>query len=308
MPALLVLLLRVRESAALSRAVPVFSRTATVCVLTLVATGVLQTWRQVGSADALTSTAYGGWLIVKLALVAGILALGALARWWAAPHLLATLKTDRRPKGRRATSVSTSRQPAAVTAAGTGPFGRLVAIETSLGAVVLAVTATLVSTQPAEAAHRSKQAAASAEATPLMLVASAIETTVGFRLAALTPNQEPSAFVTPLVVPPGPAQGRGFVEAVISPAFGGLPNELHISVTDDLGKPYEIAVAAIDLRAVGGTERSSRYGLRSTGQGHFAAAFTVPSAGKWQLGISVRDAAGMEALILVPFEASPSII
>ncbi|WP_019873151.1 hypothetical protein [Sporichthya polymorpha] len=112
--------------------------------------------------------------------------------------------------------------------------------------------------------------------------------------------------MTTLVIPPGPAKGRGFVEAVISPAFGGLPNELHISVTDDGGKPYEIAVATVDLRAVGGPERSPRCGLRSTGEGHFAAAFTVPSAGKWQLGITVRDSDGTEALVLVPFDAGMS--
>lgn len=299
MPALLVLVLKVRDGQALARAVPAFSRTAAVCVTALVLTGVVQAWRQVGSADALRSTTYGGWLIVKLALVVVILGLGALTRWWAAPRLGATPAPLQR--ARRAPSASVPRAAMTTPVAGAGRLGRLVALETGVGALVLAVTATLVSTQPAGAAHRSQEVAAAAKASPVMLAASPVDTTVGFRLAAVSSGQEPVAFVTPLMAPPGAAKGRGWVQAVISPAFNGLPNELRLSVTDDRGRLYPIGSAAIDLRAVGGPERSSQFPLRSTGPGRFVAAFTVPSAGQWQLGITLRDVDGREAVVLVPF-------
>ncbi len=170
----------------------------------------------------------------------------------------------------------------------------------TLGALVLAVTATLVATQPAEAAHQAELAAlSSAKTNRALLAASPTDTTIGFRLARLATGQQPVVYRTPLAVPPGSAKGRGYVQAVISPAFGGLPNELHVSVTDDAGRPLPV-----DLRAVGTDQRSGQSPLSSTGQGHFFSAFTVPREGKWELGITVQDVSGEQALVLVPFEAT----
>lgn len=50
-------------------AVARFSRMAFVAVCVLVATGLYQSWRQVGSWGALTGTEYGRWLLVKAGLV-----------------------------------------------------------------------------------------------------------------------------------------------------------------------------------------------------------------------------------------------
>lgn len=57
-----------------------FSRLALGCVLALVATGAFQTWRQVGSLDALRTTDYGRILVVKLVLVALIVVFAAFSR------------------------------------------------------------------------------------------------------------------------------------------------------------------------------------------------------------------------------------
>jgi copper transport protein len=304
MPALLVLLLQVRDADALARAVPMFSRTATICVVALVATGVIQAWRQVGSTAALTSTSYGDWLMIKVGLVVGIVAIGGFSRWWATPHLAAAQLA---PEGRaaRRKGVATARDRAVST--GSTRLGRLVAMETGLGAVVLAVTATLVATQPAEAAHKAELAAlSSAKTNRAMLAASPTDATIGFRLAQVTTGQEPVVYRTPLAVPPGSPTGRGYVQAVISPAFGGLPNELHVSVTDDQGRPLPVGSVLVDLRAVGTEQRSAQNPLSSTGQGHFFSAFTVPREGKWELGITVKDIQGNEALVIIPFEAKVS--
>ena len=279
MPALVVLLLKVRDREALSRAVPMFSRTATICVIALVATGVIQAWRQVGSADALTSTSYGDWLMIKVGLVVAIVALGGFARWWATPRTAALQ-------------------------AGSTRLGRVVALETALGALVLAVTATLVATQPAQAAHEAHLTVLSSAATNrALLAASPADTTIGFRLANVPAGQEPVAHRTPWERPAGAAKGRGFVQAVISPAFGGLPNELHVSVTDDRGRPLPVGSVLVDLRAVGTGERSGQSPLSSSGQGHFFSAFTVPHAGDWELGIHLQDVTGERALVVVPFQA-----
>ncbi len=58
--------------------VPAFSPVAMACVATLAVTGSYTAWLHVDSFAALVSTTYGRTLSVKLLLVAGVLALGAL--------------------------------------------------------------------------------------------------------------------------------------------------------------------------------------------------------------------------------------
>ncbi|WP_255949637.1 copper resistance CopC/CopD family protein [Streptomyces odontomachi] len=79
---LLTLLYRVSsvEAAAVRR----FSALAFSSVVTLVATGVYQSWRQLGSWSALTGTGFGQLLLVKVGLVAVIVAMAASSRRWTA--------------------------------------------------------------------------------------------------------------------------------------------------------------------------------------------------------------------------------
>ncbi|MCJ7672099.1 MAG: copper resistance protein CopC/CopD [Acidimicrobiia bacterium] len=64
----------------LRESVPRFSRVALGCIAVLAATGAFQTWRQVGSLDALRSTDYGRILMVKLVLFAAIVVFAAFSR------------------------------------------------------------------------------------------------------------------------------------------------------------------------------------------------------------------------------------
>ncbi|WP_129308089.1 copper resistance protein CopC [Streptomyces sp. L2] len=66
------------ESAAVRR----FSRLAFGCVLALVATGVYQSWRQLGSWSAFTETRYGQLLLVKIGLVALMVGIASVSRRW----------------------------------------------------------------------------------------------------------------------------------------------------------------------------------------------------------------------------------
>ncbi|MFF4603953.1 copper resistance CopC/CopD family protein [Streptomyces sp. NPDC001339] len=61
-----------------------FSRLAFGSVVVLVATGVYQSWRQVGSWRALTDTAYGRLLLLKVALVVVMVGFAWLSRRWTA--------------------------------------------------------------------------------------------------------------------------------------------------------------------------------------------------------------------------------
>jgi copper transport protein len=65
------------ESTAIVRG---FSRNAAYAVGTIVATGVFQAWRQIGSLDALKSTDYGKLVVVKTLLVAAVLGVAVASR------------------------------------------------------------------------------------------------------------------------------------------------------------------------------------------------------------------------------------
>ncbi|MET9087976.1 copper resistance protein CopC [Streptomyces sp. NPDC004237] len=59
-----------------------FSRVAFGSVLALVATGIYQSWRQLGSWSAFTDTTYGQLLLVKIALVALLVGIASISRRW----------------------------------------------------------------------------------------------------------------------------------------------------------------------------------------------------------------------------------
>ncbi|MGW4232428.1 copper resistance CopC/CopD family protein [Streptomyces sp. NPDC004980] len=65
-----------------SGAVRRFSRLAFGSVLVLAATGLYQSWRQVGSWSALTGTRYGVLLLIKVALVAVLIGVAWISRRW----------------------------------------------------------------------------------------------------------------------------------------------------------------------------------------------------------------------------------
>ncbi|MGY5058273.1 copper resistance CopC/CopD family protein [Streptomyces sp. 900105755] len=81
--ALLVALYRApADTPVASAAVQRYSRVAFGSVLALVATGIYQSWRQLGSWSAFTDTAYGELLLVKIGLVALLVGIASISRRW----------------------------------------------------------------------------------------------------------------------------------------------------------------------------------------------------------------------------------
>ncbi|HEX6787264.1 MAG TPA: copper resistance protein CopC [Acidimicrobiales bacterium] len=114
-----------------TEAVDRFSSVAFGCVVALVVTGVVQAWRILpGGLSDLTSTDYGRILLVKVAFVAGLVALG-----WGSRRLL-----RRRRLGQ--------------------PLWRSVATEVVVAVAVLAVTAVLTGHSPAEGTSSSRTVSA----------------------------------------------------------------------------------------------------------------------------------------------------
>jgi copper transport protein len=132
-----------RLPAELATVVPKFSRLAFAAVIVILVTGTFQGWREVRSTAALTSTTYGKLLLVKVALFAALVGLGALSRRWVHARY-------------RVPAVRLSPGPgAAPFDADGGTVDRLrrsVGAETVLAIAVLAVTSLLVSAEPARSA------------------------------------------------------------------------------------------------------------------------------------------------------------
>jgi copper transport protein len=118
--------------------VPRFSTLAFVCVITLVVTGSIQAWRQLGDLGAVTSTTYGRVLLVKLAIVAVLVGLAAYSR----TIVRRTYQT------RDPVSVGPGALASTPEADDGDHLERSVAFEVLLGVAVLVVTAFLVNVPP----------------------------------------------------------------------------------------------------------------------------------------------------------------
>lgn len=116
-----------------------FSNIALASVGVLAATGLYSAWLHVGSFDALLPTAYGRTLTVKLALVAGLVALGASNFLWVRPRLAAPVPGE---------AAATERAGAVVLR----HFGRAVRLEVLLAAATLLAVAVLTGFVPAREA------------------------------------------------------------------------------------------------------------------------------------------------------------
>jgi copper transport protein len=89
-------------------AVRTFSGMAMLAVATMLITGVVSAVNHVGSWDALTQSAYGQALLIKLAVVVAVLALGARNQW--------RVRNDRKSAGERIATVRASGRVELITA------------------------------------------------------------------------------------------------------------------------------------------------------------------------------------------------
>ncbi|MFD3328085.1 copper resistance CopC/CopD family protein [Streptomyces sp. NPDC058701] len=264
-----------------------FSTLAFTAVAVLVATGAYQSWRQVGSWEALTTTSYGRLLLVKIAAVLLVLCAASFARRWTArllPGALPVTGTREVPERERVRVAQTvgappaaEQPPAAVPdppGDGAGPplgdataddryrrgLRRTVTAEAVLGVVVLAITTLLTGTQPSRAAGETAQAAMAQEPQAKVI-------TLPFDMG--TAGRSGTAQVT---LAPGRV-GENTVEVVVLTADGGLATvpELRLTLTQE-----DLEIGPLDA------------GLKN--QKGFWAAYDLrlPMPGEWTLNLTVR--------------------
>jgi uncharacterized membrane protein len=117
-----------RRAAATASALQRFSILGMICVGVLLASGIANSWYEVGTLDNLFTTTYGQLVLVKIALFAGMVALASINRFYLTPRL-ATSGAVRRL---RQTSLA----------------------ETALGLAAIAVVGFLGAMAPASHIHR----------------------------------------------------------------------------------------------------------------------------------------------------------
>lgn len=283
--ALLVTLYRARLTPA---AVTRFSRVAFVSVTVLVVTGVYQSWRGLGSWDALTGTTYGRLLTLKLAAVVLLLGAAALSRRWTAR--LATVDAETAetaetvveaeaavrekvpvggpslPEGPEAapepSAAEPPAEPSAPVEAGSeqrSALRRSVLAEVAVGAAVLAVTTLLTSTLPGRAV------AEAAAGTPAVVGASV--TNVPFDVG--TPGGHGKVQVT---IDPGRV-GDNSIEALVYGPDGG------VSVVPELRISFTLPAKDIGPVDAELTDKGGYWGNSF---------LNLPIAGKWEMKVTVR--------------------
>ncbi|MFD4525098.1 copper resistance CopC/CopD family protein [Streptomyces sp. NPDC058470] len=273
------------EAAAVRR----FSRVAFGSVIALVATGIYQSWRQVGSWSAFTDTTYGQLLLVKIGLVTVLVGIAWISRRWTgqlselpAPEAVAAAVVGQRAKTRTKVPAGSgdtrraaqlARQEAAVATTRDkrlrdadplrSGLRRSVLVETGVAVVLLAVTTVLTSTEPGRTEEEAKAAtsATSQQAGPLSLK---------------------------IPFDTGAEDGKGTVEVTLDPArVGG--NEMHVFVVRPNGKAFDVPEVKIAF-----TLESKNIGpLPVTpdrvATGHWTASgVQIPMAGDWKIAVTVR--------------------
>jgi copper transport protein len=125
----------------LAAVIPRFSVWAMVAVGALVITGLYQTWLEVGGPDALTATPYGQTLLVKIALLLPLLALGGANLLVFSPRVAKAAERGSRAALERLGGLERA-------------FRLAVLAEVTLGVVILGVVGLLTSLEPARDAIR----------------------------------------------------------------------------------------------------------------------------------------------------------
>lgn len=258
-----------------------FSKVAFTSVVVLAATGLYQSWRQVGSWSALTGTSYGRLLMVKVGLVVVMVGVAWISRRWTAQLGEATEATEANAEEAADSSdperaAQLARQKAAVATAqkkkardadpSRSGLRRSVLAEAGVAVVLLAVTTVLTATEPG----RTEEEAAGS----------------GGSQAAATVSEGPTEIKLPFDT--GGQNGQGTVRLSLDPATSG-GNEMHLWIDSPDGKPLDVPEVKVSF-----TLKAKQIGPlpitpdRLTA-GHWSAgAVQIPMPGEWQVQVTVR--------------------
>ncbi|MER5497926.1 copper resistance protein CopC [Streptomyces sp. NPDC002561] len=282
-----------------------FSRVAFGSVLVLTATGIYQSWRQVGTWSALTGTAYGQLLLVKVGLVGALVAIAFFSRRWTARLITSGTKAD----GTGADEVEADEVDGAEAgetgadgaADGSAPVAdgaedpvRAAQLARQRAAVTTARKKRIRDADPDRSGLRRSVLAEVGVAVALLAVTTVLTSTEPARTEeearASTAAAPASAGPVNLTLPfdTGGENGRGTVRMDIDPARTGA-NELHIWIDGTDKKPMDVPELKVAF-----TLESKDIGPLPVlpdriAEGHWVSSgVQIPMAGDWKVSVTVR--------------------
>ncbi|MFE5719579.1 copper resistance CopC/CopD family protein [Streptomyces erythrochromogenes] len=273
-----------------------FSRVAFVSVVVLAVTGVYQAWRQTGSWSALTGTEYGRLLLLKIALVAVLLAVASMSRKWTArlAEAPAALEGADAKVGAQVTAAADvsretesvavpadperaaqlARQRAALESArekrvrdadpDRAGLRRSVLAEAAVAVVLLVVTTVLTSTEPGRTVEQEAARGSAATAVPDR----AVKITLPFDTRG--PN------------------GKGSVRLELDPGRVGA-NTLHLWADTGDGQPFDLPEIKVAFTLPAKDIGPLPVVPDQAAPGHWtASSVQLPLAGEWRIDVTVR--------------------
>ncbi|MFD3696675.1 copper resistance protein CopC [Streptomyces sp. NPDC058646] len=288
---LAVLLIALHKVPGIERAaVRRFSDVAFISVVVLAVTGVYQAWRQLGSWSALTGTGYGRVLLLKIGLIAVLLAVAYLSRQWTARladgatvqqavKVVAPRDVSRETEAvtvpadpKRAAQLARQRavlanahqkreRDADPERAG---LRRSVLVEAGIAVVLLAVTTILTSTEPGRAVEQEAGRGSAATAVPDR----AIKITLPFDT--------------------GGQNGKGEIRLELDPGRVGA-NTLHLWADTPDGQPFDLPEVKVAFTLPAKDIGPLPLVPDRAAAGHWSSSgVQLPLAGEWRIDVTVR--------------------
>ncbi|MGH4034712.1 copper resistance CopC/CopD family protein [Actinomycetota bacterium Odt1-20B] len=307
------------EAAAVSR----FSRLAFGSVIALVATGLYQSWRQVGSWSALTGTSYGQLLLVKVGLVVVLVGIAWISRRWTgrilgsaggmAPEAAAATVVEQRTRAEEPVTVPASADTEADTGRGKEGTGqgkeggkegtgkpadtrRAAQLARQQAAMATAREKRIRDADPHRTGLRRSVLAEAGVAVVLLAVTTILTTTEPGRTeeeaaqsgAAASAPKEAGPLTLKVPFDTGGSDGKGTVQLDLDPGRTGS-NDLHVYVKRPNGSAFDIPEVKVSFtlkeKDVGPLPVSPDH----ITTGHWSASgVQIPMAGKWKVAVTVR--------------------
>ncbi|MPY62322.1 copper resistance CopC/CopD family protein [Streptomyces spongiae] len=317
--ALLVALFRAPAEAPIeAAAVRRFSRVAFTSVLVLAATGIYQSWRQVGSWSALTSTSYGQLLLVKIGLVAVLVGIAWISRRWTdrlADPPVESVDSSASVASEVASEVAQrtgGARTAVASGGGAGSEGsadsgqdpddpeRAAQLARQQAAMATAREKRMRDADPGRRGLRRSVLAETGVAVVLLAVTTALTTTEPGRTveeakAATSAAAQQSdvagdsgALALDIPFDTGGQDGKGVVRVDMDPALVG-GNEMHVYVQRPNGRVFDVPEVKVAF-----TLKAKEIGPLPVvpdriATGHWTAkGVQIPMAGNWEIAVTVR--------------------
>ncbi|MEG3629848.1 copper resistance CopC/CopD family protein [Streptomyces poriticola] len=295
-----------------------FSRVAFGSVVALVATGVYQSWRQLGSWTAFTDTRYGQLLMVKLGLVVVLVGVAYVSRRWtaqladavtaAAKQRSRTREKDRAEQREKKQQKDQKEQReqtrakvgAAAGAAGSGDSKRAAQLARQRAAVEAARQKRVRDSDPHRFGLRRSVLAEAGVAVVLLAVTTVLTQTEPGRTveeaAAATSSDTASSTDTAtgtltLDIPfdTGGENGKGVVRIDLDPARVGA-NDVHVYATRTDGRPLDLPEVKIAFTLEAKDLGPLPVVPDHISTGHWSASgVQIPMAGDWEVAATVRS-------------------